>query len=137
MSREALIVEDDPDTGLLLAELLGGRGFSTTQLQTGKPAIPWARAHRPDLILLDLLLPDMDGLEICRELKLDRATNLIPLVMVTALAMPEDRIRGLEVGANDYLTKPFTDTDLEAAVDRVLAWREELQHCGTAGEINF
>jgi DNA-binding response OmpR family regulator len=137
MSQSALIVEDDQDMGLLLADLLGARGFTATQLHTGKPAVPWARQHHPELILLDLMLPDMDGLEICRQLKLDRATNLIPVVMVTALALHEDRIRGLEVGADFYLTKPFNDTQLDAALAQVLAWREELQHHGTAGEINF
>jgi DNA-binding response OmpR family regulator len=137
MSRPALIVEDDPDTGAFLAAVLHERGFTATQFQAGKPALPWVRQHCPAVILLDLLLPDMDGLDVCRELKLDRATNLIPVVMVTALARHEDRIRGLEVGANDYLTKPFTDTQLEAALVRVLAWRQELEQHGTAGEIHF
>jgi len=137
MFRNALIVEDDPDTGLLLANLLGARGFTATQLQMGKPAVSWARQHGPALILLDLMLPDINGLDICRELKLDRATNLIPVVMVSALSQPEDRMRGLEVGADDYLSKPFTDAQLDAALARVLAWREELQNHGTAGEINF
>jgi DNA-binding response OmpR family regulator len=137
MSSGALIVEDDPDMGQLLVHLLGERGFCATLLQAGKPAVTWAHEHNPHLILLDLMLPDVDGVEICRELKLNRATNLIPVVMVTALAEHEDRIRGLEVGANYYLTKPFTDTQLDAAVARVMAWREELQRHGTAGEINF
>ena len=137
MSAGALIVEDDPDMGHLLVQLLGERGFSGTLLQTGKPAVAWAHEHKPELILLDLMLPDVHGVEVCRALKLDRATNLIPVVMVTALAQYEDRIRGLEVGANYYLIKPFTDTQLDAAVTQVMAWRNELQCHGTAGEITF
>jgi len=137
MSLAALVVEDDPDMGLYLAGLLDARGFTVTHLQTGKPAVPWVRQHKPALIFLDLMLPDMDGLEICRDLKLDRATNPIPIVMVTALTQHEDRIRGLEVGANYYLTKPCTETQVDAALAEVLAWREELQHHGTEGEIHF
>jgi DNA-binding response OmpR family regulator len=137
MSSAALVVEDDPDMGLLLVQHLGERGLPATLLQAGKPAVAWAQQHKPALVLLDLMLPDVNGVEVCRELKLDRATNLIPIIMVTGLALDEDRIRGLEVGANYYLTKPFTDTQLDAAVTQVLAWREELQRHGTAGEINF
>jgi len=137
MSAGALIVEDDPDMGLLLVHLVGELGFPATVLQNGKPAVAWAQEHRPRLILLDVMLPDVDGVEICRELKLDRATNLIPIVMVTALAQHEDRIRGLEVGANYYLTKPFTTPQLHAAVGQVLAWRQELERHGTGGEITF
>ena len=137
MSSRALVVEDDPDMGLLLVQLLGERGLAATLLQTGKPAVAWAQKHKPDLVLLDLMLPDMDGVDICRALKLDRATNLIPIVMVTGLAQDEDRIRGLEVGANYYLTKPFTDIELDAALAQVLTWRENLERHGAAGEINF
>jgi DNA-binding response OmpR family regulator len=137
MGRHALIVEDDPVTSSYLAEVLRLRGFTATKLQAGKPALPWARQHHPALILLDLMLPDVHGLDLCRELKLDRATNLIPVVMVTALAQHEDRIRGLEVGANAYLTKPFAQAELDATLTHVLAWREEMEQHGTAGEVHF
>jgi DNA-binding response OmpR family regulator len=137
MFRKALVVEDDPEMGLLLAHYLSRRGFEPTVLQTGKPAAPWTRQHHPDLILLDLMLPDIDGFDICTSLKLDRATNLIPLIMVTALVDHEDRVRGLEVGANYYLTKPFMESQLNAAIDRVLEWRDELENHGTGGEVHF
>jgi two-component system OmpR family response regulator len=135
--RKALIVEDERDTGELLAEIVRRRGFESTLLLEGKPAVPWIRQHRPDLVLLDLMLPDRDGYEICEDLKLDRQTNLIPIIMVTARDLPRDRLRGLQVGANAYLTKPFSVEQLENAMHEVLVWREKLQRSGTAGEVHF
>lgn len=137
MTSRALVVEDEPDTGELLAELLRRRGYDPTVLSEGRPAVAWARQHRPDLVLLDLMLPDMDGFSVCESLKLERDTNLVPVIMVTALGGHEDRVRGLQVGANQYLTKPFTPDQLNAAIDRVVAWREELRQHGAAGEIHF
>jgi DNA-binding response OmpR family regulator len=137
MNRKALIVEDEPDTGELLAEILRRRGFEPTVLAEGKPAIAWTRQHRPDLILLDLMLPDIEGYEVCEDIKLDRDTNLIPIIMVTARDQPKDKIRGLEVGANTYLTKPFTIDQLNDAITDVFRWRDELQRGGTEGEIHF
>src|SRR4029077_8586284 len=84
MIRKALVVEDERETGELLAEILRRHGFEPHVLAEGKPAIPWVRLNRPDLILLDLFLPDIDGYDVCADLKLERETNLIPLVMVTA-----------------------------------------------------
>jgi CheY-like chemotaxis protein len=137
MSRIALIVEDEHDTGHLLAEFLRRWGFDPTVLVEGKPAISWVRNNRPDLILLDLLLPGMDGFTICENLKLDRDTNLIPIIMITALTDPEDKVHGLQVGANRYLTKPFTAQELHKAILEVYDWRENLQKNGTEGEIRF
>jgi two-component system OmpR family response regulator len=137
MVRKALIVEDEKDTGQLLAELLRRWGFEPTLLQEGKPAVAWVRQHQPELILLDLLLPDADGFSICETLKLERETNRIPVIMITALAGQEDRVHGLQVGADSYLTKPFTADDLHRAIDKVLAWQDELKRHGTEGEIRF
>src|SRR3954451_22157346 len=137
MLRKALIVEDEEDMGSLLAETLRRWGFDATHLLRGGPAIAWTRLHQPELILLDLMLPDLDGYEICEELKLDRTTNLIPIVMVTARSGHDERLRGLEVGANHYLTKPFTEAQLCRAVTEVMTWREELQRRGAEGEIHF
>src|SRR5215467_326951 len=100
MARTALVIEDEPELAMILAEHLKSWGFTPTLLDVGKPAVSWVREHRPDLVLLDLLLPDMDGFEICEALKLDRETNLIPLIMVTALSAEEDKVHGLQVGAN-------------------------------------
>lgn len=137
MSHEALIVEDERDTGDLLAEILRRRGFEPTHLLEGKPAVPWVHQHRPELILLDLMLPDADGYDICEQLKLDRETNAIPIVMVTARDQPQDKVHGLQVGADFYLTKPFTVDQLDHAIQHAFAWREDLRHKGTQGEIRF
>jgi DNA-binding response OmpR family regulator len=137
MSRPVLIVEDDAALGELLVEDLRDSGMCPTLLGVGKPAPDWVRRHRPDLVLLDLMLPDVDGYEVCKELKLGRETNRVPVVMVTALAREQDRVRGLEVGANDYLTKPFARAQLHAAIEGALAWRRELERHGTEGEVRF
>jgi CheY-like chemotaxis protein/anti-sigma regulatory factor (Ser/Thr protein kinase) len=137
MTRKALVVEDERETGELLAEILRRHGFEPHVLAEGKPAVPWVRLNRPDLILLDLFLPDIDGYDVCADLKLERETNLIPLVMVTARDHPQDKIHGLQVGANYYLTKPFTMDQLVHAIDQVLAWRAELERSGAEGEIHF
>ena len=117
MTRKALVVEDERDTGQILAQHLRNWGYEPTVLQEGKPAVGWVREHRPSLVLLDLLLPDMDGFEICETLKLDRETNLIPVIMITALSGQEERVHGLQVGANRYLTKPFTKDELLNAIE--------------------
>jgi CheY-like chemotaxis protein/anti-sigma regulatory factor (Ser/Thr protein kinase) len=137
MNRKALVVEDEPDTGELLAEILRRRGFDATLLQEGKPVVPWTHEHQPNLVLLDLMLPDVDGYRICEELKLDRETNLIPVVMVTARDHHQDLVHGLKVGANYYLTKPFTGAQLDEAINHALDWRHELERTGTSGEIRF
>jgi CheY-like chemotaxis protein len=137
MVRKALIVEDERDTGELLVEILRRRGFDATLLMEGKPVIPWTYQHQPELILLDLMLPDVDGYTICEDLKLDRTTNMIPVVMVTARDQPQDKVHGLQVGANFYLTKPFTVEQLDHAITHAFSWRDSLQGSGTEGEIHF
>jgi CheY-like chemotaxis protein/anti-sigma regulatory factor (Ser/Thr protein kinase) len=139
MARKALalVVEDEADTGTLLAEHLRRWGFDPTVMHEGEPAISWTHLHHPELILLDLMLPDIDGYDICENLKLDRQTNLVPIIMVTCRDQPQDRIHGLQVGANYYLTKPFTPEQLEQAIQEVNAWKEELIRHGTHGEIHF
>ena len=93
--------------------------------------------QRPDLILLDLMLPDIDGFELCDRLKRARETNLIPIIMVTALQDAHHRATGVRVGANGYLSKPFTPEQLYELIDTGLAWHEEHKQRGTTGEINF
>jgi CheY-like chemotaxis protein/anti-sigma regulatory factor (Ser/Thr protein kinase) len=137
MSRTALIVEDEKDTGDLLGEHLRRWGFDPAILNEGRPVVSWVRQNKPDLILLDLLLPGVDGFTICESLKLERETNLIPIIMITALTAPEDKVHGLQVGANRYLTKPFTGPDLHKAIEEVFEWREQIQKAGTEGEIHF
>jgi len=137
MARVALVVEDERDTGFLLGEHLRRWGYEPTVLAEGKPAIDWVRLNKPALILLDLLLPDMDGFTICETLKLDRETNLVPIIMITALSAEEDKVHGLQVGADSYLTKPFTSEDLNRAIRDAFGWQENLKRHGTEGEIRF
>ena len=137
MAPHALIVEDDPETGYLEAEIVRSCGFEPTVLPLGWPALAWVREHRPELLILDLMLPDMDGYDIYRQLKLDLDTNLTPIVIVTAQVHEDERVRGLDVGAHCYLTKPFTGQQFRDAIAQVLAWRADLQRRGTEGEIRF
>jgi len=137
MSIKALIVEDDADLADVLARVLQRRGIESHILLLGAPAPAWVREHRPDVVLLDLMLPDRDGYSVCQEIKLDRDTNLTPIVMVTAVANREAMIKGLAVGANEYVTKPFATEVLYSAIDRALAWRDDLRTRGAAGELHF
>jgi CheY-like chemotaxis protein/anti-sigma regulatory factor (Ser/Thr protein kinase) len=137
MPAKALIVEDETELAELFAEILRLRGLEAHIFHTGSPAPQWVRENRPDLVLLDLMLPDRDGYSVCQELKLDRETNLTPIVMVTARAAHQDRVKGLAVCANEYVTKPFTVEQLNDAIDRALAWRDELGTAGARGEIHF
>jgi CheY-like chemotaxis protein/anti-sigma regulatory factor (Ser/Thr protein kinase) len=137
MAGTAVIVENDPDTAQLLATCLRDMDFDPAILATGGPAVPWVRRHHPELILLDPVLPDVDGHGICRELKLDRHTNLIPLILVSARSHQDDRVRGLAVGANGHVTRPFTEKEIRRAVAQGMAWRADLRRQGTEGEIRF
>src|SRR4051812_12012958 len=137
MAQRALVIEDEADLAELIAEILRLRGLSAVVLHQGAPAPAWVRENQPDLVLLDLMLPDRNGYSVCEELKLDRKTNLTPIVMVTACDRHEDMVKGLAVGANEYVTKPFTIQQLNLAVDRALAWRDDLCRCGAQGEIHF
>jgi two-component system OmpR family response regulator len=137
MVRKALVIEDEKELGMLLAEHLKRWGFQPTVLNEGRAAVPWVQANQPSVVLLDLLLPDVDGFSICEELKLSPDTNLVPIIMVTALSGQEDRVKGLQVGANRYLTKPFTADELSRAIQETLIWQEDLKRRGTSGEIRF
>jgi CheY-like chemotaxis protein/anti-sigma regulatory factor (Ser/Thr protein kinase) len=137
MIRKALIIDDEIELGQILAEHLRRWGFEPTILTEGKDAVAWVRKEKPGLILLDLMLPDIDGYSICETLKLDRETNLIPIVMTTALSGHEDKVRGLQVGANRYLTKPFTADELNKAIQDAFNWQEDLTKHGTEGEVRF
>ena len=137
MAGRALIVEDEIELAELFTEILRRRGLDATVLHEGGPAPAWMRDNQPDLVLLDLMLPDKSGYAVCEEVKLDRKTNLIPIVMVTARSAHQDMVRGLAVGANEYVTKPFTLDQLNDAIDRALAWRDDLCRCGAMGEIHF
>jgi len=112
-----LIVEDEARLAALLADYLHAAGFTTDRLGEGLGAAAWVRTHRPDLILLDLMLPGRDGMEICKEI---RTFSMVPIIMVTARIEEIDRLLGLELGADDYICKPFSPREVVARVKAVL-----------------
>jgi DNA-binding response OmpR family regulator len=115
-----LVVEDDPDIAQLVAHYLEKSGFSVDLLTNGRDALASIAAHAPDVLVLDLMLPQVDGLEICRVVRGNDATAAIPIIMLTARAEESDRIVGLEIGADDYLGKPFSPNELVARVRALL-----------------
>jgi DNA-binding response OmpR family regulator len=114
--RKILLVEDDGDLFALLKYNLEKESFVVTGLQTGKGAVDLCRQTRPDLILLDIMLPDYDGLEICKAVRKDPDLAATPIIFLTARAAETDRIVGLELGANDYVVKPFFVRELIARI---------------------
>ena len=120
-----LIVDDEPDVVELIAFNLKGAGFDTVSAADGAEALKLARLTAPDLIVLDLMLPEVDGLEVCKLLRRDPATAPIPVIMVTAKASEIDRILGLELGADDYITKPFSPRELVLRVRKLIERRRE------------
>ena len=120
MNAKILIVEDERDIVDLLRYNLEEAGFETDYVRNGADALHRAVEKSPDLILLDLMLPEVDGLIVCRLLKNDPRTKNIPVVMVTAKAEERDRIAGLELGVDDYITKPFSPKEVVLRVSAVL-----------------
>ena len=114
--KKILLIEDDADLFSLLQYNLEKEGFLLTGLQTGRGAIELCRKVRPDLILLDIMLPDSDGLDICKGMRKDPDLATIPIIFLTARAAETDRIIGLEIGANDYVVKPFSIRELIARI---------------------
>src|SRR5579864_9439429 len=114
--KKILVIEDDADLFSLLKYNLEKEGFALTGLQTGKGAVDLCRQVRPDLILLDIMLPDSDGLDICKNIRKDPDLAAIPIIFLTARASETDRIVGLELGANYYVVKPFFVRELIARI---------------------
>jgi DNA-binding response OmpR family regulator len=119
MSR-ILVVEDDPDIGELIRHYLEKAGHVVDRLSSGGAVIPRVKVQRPDLVILDLMLPELDGLMVCQAMRSNPETALIPIIMVTARSEEADRIAGLELGADDYVTKPFSPKELAARVGALL-----------------
>ncbi len=111
-----LVVEDDPDIAQLVGRYLDKAGFSTELVANGRDALATIAARPPDVLVLDLMLPQVDGLEVCRIVRGNASTSGIPIIMLTARAEESDRIVGLEIGADDYLAKPFSPNELVARV---------------------
>lgn len=136
MAREyVMIVEDDRDIAEMIAYNLKEAGYSVSITASGENALRSISDRKPGLILLDLMLPGMDGLEICRRLKRDEAAWNIPLIMVTAKGEDTDVVSGLEIGADDYITKPFSPKILVARVGAVLRRFERREKANQQTEI--
>ena len=116
-SRTILIIEDDPNTSKLVCLYLEREGFKTLKAENGDTGLALFQRHHPDLVILDLMLPQMDGWEVCRRL---RQASEIPVIMLTARGEEIDRVAGLTLGADDYVVKPFSPRELVARVQAVL-----------------
>ena len=120
MKPKILVVDDEPDARELIEVNLKAAGFDVLSAASGRQALEKARASLPALVLLDVMLPEMDGLEVCKGLRRDPKTAFIPIIMLTARAAEIDRIVGLELGADDYITKPFSPRELILRVKNLL-----------------
>jgi DNA-binding response OmpR family regulator len=114
------VVEDDDDIRAVVSAGLSREGFRTREFADGKTFLASLRAETPALVVLDVMLPDADGFAVCRALRADRATALLPVIMLTARGGESDRVLGLETGADDYVVKPFSPKELAARVRAVL-----------------
>ena len=121
MKPKILLVDDEPDALEVLGFRLREAGFTPILAKDGARAIAAARDERPALIVLDVMLPEVDGLEVCKILRRDPATAGIPILMLTARAAEMDRVLGLELGADDYVTKPFSPRELVLRIRKLLA----------------
>jgi two-component system phosphate regulon response regulator PhoB len=140
VKSKILVVDDEPDALELIGFNLKNAGYEVFTAEDGNSALKKARAQKPDLILLDLMIPEVDGLEVCKILRRDDATSKIPIIMVTAKAAELDRVLGLELGANDYVTKPFSPRELVLRVKNLLqraAPTEEKHDLYHVGELSI
>jgi len=133
-----LIVDDDPDIQRLVSYNLTQAGFEVVTAQTGRIALASVQKQPPDLIILDLMLPDVDGVEVCRTLRQRESSRRIPIVMLTARSEEIDRVIGFELGADDYVMKPFSPRELVLRVKSILRrTKEEPRDTLRAGKIEL
>ena len=131
---KVLIVEDEANIRQLVKYNLEKESFQVIEAEDGLQGLRLAKAEKPDLVLLDLMLPQMDGLEVCRSLKGNQATAALPIIMLTAKSEEIDKVIGLELGADDYMTKPFSPRELVARVKAVL--RRSQKEAALPGELS-
>ena len=130
--KKVLIVEDEQDILQLVKLYLEKEGFQAVTAMTGPEGLRRIKAEKPDLVVLDLMLPEMDGLEVCKRLRAAPDTAMLPIIMLTAKAEESDTIIGLELGADDYVTKPFSPKELVARVKVLLRRLEPTPASGTS-----
>jgi len=130
---KVLIVEDEANIRQLVKYNLEKESYQVIEAEDGLQGLRLAKAEKPDLVLLDLMLPQMDGLEVCRSLKGNPATAALPIIMLTAKSEEIDKVIGLELGADDYMTKPFSPRELVARVKAVL--RRSQKEASLPGEL--
>jgi two-component system phosphate regulon response regulator PhoB len=118
--KKILVVDDEPDVTDLVAYHLKAKGYQVEALNDATASISRARSMVPDLIILDIMMPDLSGIQICRILRTDAKLARIPIIFLTAKAEPQDRIEGLESGADDYLAKPFSPKELILRIESIL-----------------
>jgi DNA-binding response OmpR family regulator len=121
--KTVMIIEDEPDAAELFAEMMRIGGFRVLKMYSSTPAIPMIARERPDVIILDIMLPDISGLEVLRFMRREPELVDIPVIVVSAKSMPSDILNGLEAGASMYLTKPVSFRELKSAVERVTEGR--------------
>ncbi|MBA7500746.1 MAG: response regulator [Clostridia bacterium] len=120
MTRKIVLAEDEPQIARLIEFKLKKEGYDVTWRENGEEALKAIKADKPDLILLDIMMPVMDGYEVLRRLKEDENLGDIPVIMLTARAQEKDVVKGIDLGAEDYITKPFHPAELLARVKRIL-----------------
>ncbi len=130
-SSKVLVVDDHPSSRMTAVALLSVEGYQVIEVDSGSAALKLVVEENPDLILLDVMMPGMDGFEVCRRLKQDEQTRLIPIVFITALSDRRARVKGIEAGGDDFLTKPFDQLELSARVKSLIQQKrlnEDLEH---------
>jgi CheY-like chemotaxis protein len=131
----ALIVEDEPEANKLLSRLVQLRGYKTESAYRGPEALDRVRNHVPDVVFLDLMLPDLDGYQVCRSLKSSGTTCLVPVVIVTARLAAENRIESFSVGADDFVPKPYTPDEIFHALDYSSSWKARVDASQVEGQV--
>ncbi len=125
MSERILIADDNHNIRTMLKMDLETAGYQVMEASNGEQALKLVREHRPDMVVLDVMMPGLDGFEVCSRIKMDQSLRGIPVIMLTAKASKEDRFLGRELGADEYITKPFDPEDLEKVIQRILESRKK------------
>jgi two-component system, OmpR family, alkaline phosphatase synthesis response regulator PhoP len=135
MGKKVALVEDEQDIVNLVTYYLGNEGFTVKSARDGLEGLRLIDREKPDLVILDLMLPEFDGLDVCRKLRSQPATHTLPIIMLTAKGEETDKVVGLEMGADDYLTKPFSPKELAARVKALL--RRSAQPASPAATLTY